>query len=205
MADTDNATKKKILGAAKVVFLEKGFDGARMQEIANKAGINKSMLNYYFRFKENLFEAIFEEEFLKLVPKISIILKSDKPLSYKISTFVDTYIDMLIENPFIPNFVLNELNKNPGKIVKILEKHDINPHVIMNQLNNEIEINDNNPINIVSLIVNILSLCIFPFIGKPILNAMFFNNDASKYQDFLNERKKEISALMLNSIDKPKT
>ena len=71
MADTNNATKKKILGAAKVVFLEKGFDGARMQEIANKASITKSMLNYYFRYKENLFEAIFEEEFLKLVPKIS--------------------------------------------------------------------------------------------------------------------------------------
>lgn len=202
MADTDNATKKKILGAAKVVFLEKGFDGARMQEIANKAGINKSMLNYYFRFKENLFEAIFEEEFLKLVPKISIILKSDKPLSYKISTFVDTYIDMLIENPFIPNFVLNELNKNPGKIVKILEKHDINPHIFISQLNKETESNDNNPVNLVSLIVNILSLCIFPFIGKPILNAMFFNNDASKYQDFLNERKKEITALMRNSINK---
>ena len=202
MADADNATKKKILGAAKVVFLEKGFDGARMQEIANKAGINKSMLNYYFRFKENLFEAIFEEEFLKLVPKISIILKSDKPLSYKISTFVDTYIDMLIENPFIPNFVLNELNKNPGKIVKILEKHDINPHIFISQLNKETESNDNNPVNLVSLIVNILSLCIFPFIGKPILNAMFFNNDASKYQDFLNERKKEITALMRNSINK---
>jgi AcrR family transcriptional regulator len=205
MADTDNATKKKILSAAKVVFLEKGFDGARMQEIASKAGINKSMLNYYFRYKENLFEAIFEEEFSKLVPKINIIMNSDKSLSYKISTFVDTYIDLFIENPFIPNFVLNELNKNPEKIVKILEKYDINPHIIMDQLNNEIEINDNNPINLVSLIVNILSLCIFPFIGRPILNAVFFNNDTSKYQDFLNERKKEITALMINSINKRET
>ena len=205
MADTNNATKKKILSAAKVVFLEKGFDGARMQEIANKAGINKSMLNYYFRYKENLFEAIFEEEFLKLVPKISVILNSDKPLSYKISTFVDIYIDMLIENPFIPNFVLNELNKNPGKIVKILEKYDINPHIFISQLNKETESNDNNPVNLVSLIVNILSLCIFPFIGRPILNAVFFNNDTSKYQDFLNERKKEITALMINSINKRET
>lgn len=205
MADTNNATKKKILSAAKVVFLEKGFDGARMQEIANKAGINKSMLNYYFRFKENLFEAIFEEEFSKLVPKINIIMNSDKPLSYKISTFVDTYIDLFIENPFIPSFVLNELNKNPEKIVKILEKYDINPHIFISQLNKETESNDNNPINLVSLIVNILSLCIFPFIGRPILNAVFFNNDASKYQDFLNERKKEITALMINSINKRET
>ena len=112
---------------------------------------------------------------------------------------------MLIENPFIPHFVLNELNKDPGKIVKILEKYDINPYIFISQLNKEIESNDNNPVNFVSLIVNILSICIFPFIGRPILNTVFFNNDTSKYQDFLNERKKEITALMINSIDKKKT
>ena len=196
----DSATKRKILDSAKEVFLEKGYDGARMLDIANKADINKSMLNYYFRYKENLFEEIFEDIFLKFVPEISAILIPYTPLSYKISKFVDSYFDMLIENPGVPNFVLNELNKNPKRIIKIMKKHGVNPKMFIDELNRELQNNAIDPVNVITLIINTLSLCIFPFVGKLIINTLFFNNDTSKYQIFLNERKKEITTLIINSI-----
>ncbi len=196
----DSATKRRILDSAKEVFLEKGYDGARMLDIANKADINKSMLNYYFRYKKNLFEEIFEDIFLKFVPEISAILIPYTPLSYKISKFVDSYFDMLIENPGVPNFVLNELNKNPKRIIKIMKKHGVNPKMFIDELNKELQNNAIDPVNVITLIINTLSLCIFPFVGKPIINTLFFNNDTSKYQIFLNERKKEITTLIINSI-----
>ena len=73
----DTNTEQSILEAAKIVFIKKGMEGARMQEIADEAGINKAMLHYYYRSKDKLFEAVFKETFLKLVPNLIEIVKTD--------------------------------------------------------------------------------------------------------------------------------
>jgi AcrR family transcriptional regulator len=76
-------TEQKILEAARQVFLKKGWNGARMQEIADEAGINKALLHYYYRSKDKLFEAVFNEIFTQFITKVSLVLLSDAPVKEK--------------------------------------------------------------------------------------------------------------------------
>src|SRR5271169_392301 len=114
---TDQPTKEKILAAAKKVFMTKGMAGARMQDIADEAGINKALLHYYFRSKDKLFEMIYLEEAKKFFPKISMIFQSELPLFEKIKQFADEYISEILENPYLPWFVFNEINRDPDKFL----------------------------------------------------------------------------------------
>src|ERR1700759_4757996 len=114
----DLSTEEKILSAAKKVFLTKGMDGARMQDIADEAGINKALLHYYFRSKDKLFEQIFLDVAGALLPRIFAILESDRGLFEKIESFCDEYISQLIETPYVPIFILNEIHRQPQTFLK---------------------------------------------------------------------------------------
>src|SRR4029078_3015094 len=111
-------TEEKILSAAKKVFLKEGMAGARMQDIADEAGINKAMLHYYFRSKEKLFETIFKELSIEFLPRVNAIFESDLSLFEKIEVFCSEYISRMMENPFIPLFIVNEINKQPEIFLK---------------------------------------------------------------------------------------
>ena len=116
-----SATELKILAAARKVFIRKGLDGARMQEIANEAGINKALVHYYFRNKQKLFEAVFIEAFGKFLPQVSEVIMQEISLIEKIEAVVSRYIDFLQKNPYLPNFVLNELSHEPGNLIKLMK------------------------------------------------------------------------------------
>ena len=88
----DTTTEATILNAAKSIFQRKGMDGARMQEIANEAGINKALLHYYYRSKQLLFEAVFKNAFKLLAPQLKKVLNSDDSLNDKIKNFTKNYI-----------------------------------------------------------------------------------------------------------------
>ena len=120
MTDQEKNTEEQIFEAAHKVFTQKGFDGARMQEIAEEAGLNKALLHYYYRTKEKLFDAILKQVFKNFFPKVFSFMGSDIPISDKIGQFVDKYIDLIQGNPFIPNFIIGELNRNPERIVELL-------------------------------------------------------------------------------------
>ena len=115
-------TEEKILEAAKQVFQIKGLAGARMQEIADVAGINKALLHYYFRTKEKLFTVIFRFALKELQPQVIGILNSDLSLEDKIRAFVEKYLNIIKKNPSLPQFVINQLNQNPDSFDKIFEK-----------------------------------------------------------------------------------
>lgn len=200
MTTNDKNTEKKILDAAKIVFLDKGFDGARMQEIADKAGINKALLHYYFRSKEKLFDAIFQEAFQQFIPKIAEIMMTDKPLFEKLEFFIDTYLTMLSNNPHLPSFVLHEINRNPEKLVNIFKNSGIRPEYLGMAIAKEVEAGNIKPVQPIHLIVNILGMCLFPFIAKPIIKGFLFSNNDKIFSEFLSERKKEIKQFVINSI-----
>jgi TetR/AcrR family transcriptional regulator len=113
----DPGAEERILAAAKKVFTTKGMAGARMQDIADEAKINKALLHYYFRDKDKLFEVVFLEEAQKFFPKINGIFNSDAPLFEKIENFVNEYIDEMQENPYLPWFVMNEINRDPDQFM----------------------------------------------------------------------------------------
>ncbi len=101
----DTSTESGILNAAKRIFQQKGMDGARMQEIADEAGINKALLHYYYRSKQLLFEAVFKSAFLLLAPQLNKVLNDDSSLFDKIKNFTNNYISFVIKHPYLPNFI----------------------------------------------------------------------------------------------------
>lgn len=198
----ESATEQAILEAARRVFVEKGFDGARMQEIADEAGINKALLHYYFRSKEKLFETVFLEAFVRVVPSVLIILNSDEPLFKKIERFVNSYLDILMENPVIPGFILHELSHNQKRIGSLIRGTGLNPQFFIAQIYREIEAGNIKNCDPRQLIINMLSMCIFPFVAKPILQAVFFRNSEEEYAQFIKERKTEVTKFIIASIRK---
>jgi TetR/AcrR family transcriptional regulator len=198
--ENKNTTEERILESARQIFQAKGLQGARMQEIADKAGINKAMLHYYYRSKELLFEAVFEEAANRIFPKIVEFLNTDYPLFEKIERFVDYYLTTLLENKYMPAFVLNELNQNPERLVKLMSDRGIfKQDKFMEQINNAIKDEIIIPIDPRQLITNIISMSIFPFTGRPILMGLFKLDEESYYQ-FIESRKKEVPKFIINAI-----
>lgn len=194
--------EEKILQAAKKVFINRGMDGARMQDIANEAGINKALVHYYFRSKEQLFERIFVETAGRFVPKVKSILISDLGFYDKISSFCEEYISMAISNPYMPMFVLSEIHRQPDAFLKKMFGNELpNLGQFHQQIEDEIEAGRIHPIHPVQLVMNMMSLCIFPFIGKPILSAVMGLDNAA-FLGIMNERKKQVPQFIFDSIRK---
>ena len=198
----DLSTEEKILVAAKKVFVENGLSGARMQDIADKAEINKALLHYYFKSKEKLFEVIFKEATAKLFPKINTIFSSDIPLFDKIRQFTHDYVEIVIENPYLPLFVLNEINKQPHAFSQKLFGNDQPPvHKLSAQIEKEIKKGLIKPISPAHLIINMLSMCVFPFVGKPMIQLVM-NIDEIQFRNMMEQRKILVAEFIINSIRK---
>jgi AcrR family transcriptional regulator len=192
-------TENQILIAARDVFIVKGYEGARMQEIADQAGINKALLHYYFRSKEKLFEAVFREVAANLFPAMKHLLEAEIGIKEKITFFVKMYLKALRENPFIPAFVINTLNSNPESFLKYIKKSGVNPILLQNQIEDEVSHGLIRTIKAEHLMVNIIAMCIFPFIARPIVKSIF-NMDQEEYQAYLEARGNEIIDFVLKSI-----
>ena len=205
MNQKDKTTEEKILDAANKVFIENGLDGARMQDIADQAQINKSLLHYYYRSKEKLFSEVFNRVIKTFLPETIKIFDADKSLFDKIEMFSSEYISILQKNPFIPMFVLHELSKKPQKVSQTFSVFFSSLKVnqfekLRIQLKTEIKNGVIRPISVEHLIVNIMSLCIFPFIAKPILMEAFFGQKKHEYKNFIETRKTEVADFIIQSI-----
>ena len=196
---TEN-TETEILNAAKEIFQQKGMAGARMQEIADKAQINKALLHYYYRSKQLLFEAVFKSAFTLLAPQLNKILNDDSDLFEKIRRFTENYVSFVIKHPYLPNFVIQELNKNPEFVLKLrAEKSFPSIDKFKLQVSDAIKQGVIKPIEAEQLFINIISLNIFPFIGEPLLMALV-NVDKDSYNKILENRKTEVAEFIINSI-----
>ena len=197
----EEGAEQKIIAAAREIFLRKGMAGARMEEIAKAAGINKAMLHYYFRSKEKLFEVIMSEAKMQMFSRLHPILGGDDSLFIKIEKFVESYINFVTENPLLPGFILHEITKNPEKLVNDISNGNKRPNLAKFFLHVESEVKKKNIIAIQpeQLFMNMLSMCVFPFIGRPMLKTVLNVND-KKFNQLLADRKKEIPVFIINAI-----
>lgn len=193
-------TEALILEAARKVFLEYGFDGATMQLIADEAAINKALLHYYFRSKDRLFEGVFFEAFARMVPNILKIFTADLEFTEKIRGLVHAYISSLQQYPQIPQFILHELHRNPGRILELMHSSGINPDVVLNVIREEIKKGTIAQIDPRQLIVNMLAMCIFPFAARPLLQGFVFKNNPEEFDEFLETRKTEVADFIIKAI-----
>lgn len=199
----DKTAEEKILLAAKKVFTTHGMAGARMQDIADDAGINKALLHYYFKDKEKLFEVIFMEEAQKFFPKINSIFESALPLFEKIERFCDEYITEMMRHPYLAWFIMNELNRDPEKFLNSswAKANLPNPIRLVEQMEREIKKGTIRRIQPVHLLMHLLSMTVFPFIAKPMMQKALQMDDAH-FKKIMEERRKEIPRFIIESIRK---
>ena len=198
-------TEEKILQAAMDIFLEKGLHGTKMQEIADKAEINKAMLHYYFRSKEKLYAHVFEIVFKHVFEELHQIFTSEESFETQVHTFVNKYIDLIKNNPRIPLFIIRELGQG-GEVAANTFKNAIAaenymlPHSFIVAAKNAVETKQIKPVDPRHLLITLLGSCVFFFIAEPMI-SVFLNNDPSFNREmFINQRKNEIINVLLNGI-----
>lgn len=196
----EESAERKILEASKRIFQRKGMYGARMQEIADEAGINKALLHYYFRSKDKLFDAVFQDAAKSFFSKIRELINVEKPLFEKIEYFVEQYLELLMKNSFIPAFIISEVHQNPDRIKNIFLESGVNPGLVFAKaVNSAVSEGLIHPIDPRQLIVNIVGLCVFPIAARPILKT-FLNQSDEDYSSFMEVRKKELAKFIINAI-----
>lgn len=163
---TTSDVKERILDVSRKLFVENGYAGTSIRDIASASETNVAMVNYYFQSKHNLFEIIFDEALEVMLRKIFSILNSDLDFFALIDKWVSNYYDLLLHYPQIPIFVLNEINHDPENLSKKIR--DRKPVAIFttvsDRINKEIEKGTIRETPVVNLLLSIMSLCVFPFV-----------------------------------------
>ena len=189
----DASTEEKIKNAARIIFHKKGFAATRTRDIAEAAGINLALLNYYFRSKEKLFDIIMLESLQGFLQSMVVLFNSEESSwEEKIEMFVGNYIDFLIKNPHIPLFVLSELRANPNALISKMNMKDflIKSH-LMKQLQEQVKKRKIAPVHPIHFLMNLVGMVIFPFIGSPILKKLGDLKE-NEFNELMMQRKKMI-------------
>ena len=201
MMSVEKETEEKIFEAARIIFQRSGFEGARMQEIADVANINKSMLHYYYRNKDNLFFEVFKAGVKKIVPQLLAILDKDIDLKTKIEEIVEFYYLTFKEEPELPAFIIYEMNQNTERFKSFVKDHGIVlPQSFIDQVNVAIQANQMKNIPPKQVLMNIVSLCLMPIVAKNMVQ-MLFQFDDDNYQEFLDERRQITPEFILAGIE----
>lgn len=193
-------TEQKIFDAATELFLEKGVDRTSVREIASKANINLALMNYYFRSKENLFDAIFSQLVKKNTKKLIKILDSDLDLEEKIRQYVGLYIDMLSENPLLVSFVMSILHRSRDRITEMKAISSLySTDIFAQQIIEESKSGKIRRTDPTQLYVDMLSLIAFPFAIKTlVMDKRGFTEE--EFAAFIQERKQRIPDMLIESL-----
>ena len=171
-----------------------------MDGIAKTAGVNKALLNYYYRSKEKMFQQIFEEDFGQFLFGVMKLLDGGLPLDVKIYKVVDMYTKMLGKNPDLPLFILSEIRENPDRLVHIISQDRENPFEnLEEQLEQEFAKGRIKRTSVPMFLMNLLSLTVFPFLVKPVLSRVF-QMDEESFQNLILERKKIVPKIIINTL-----
>ena len=206
--ERDIATETRILEAARRVFIRRGTAGARMREIADEAGVNQALLHYYFRSKGYLAEAVFQQAARRLFPPVITLLGSEASLEEKVERVVEHELRVLLENPFLPGYVLAELNQNPdraGQHVTALMGTPIEgfaPQVferLSAQIGERVRAGTMSPISADQFVMNLISLCVFPFAARPMFCALL-RLDAHGFAEMIARRKETLVPFFLAAL-----
>lgn len=192
--ELDHSSEEKIKVAARTVFQQRGFAGAKTRDIAEAAGINLALLNYYFRSKRKLFELIMFEGLQQFMQSMSGVLDhQETSFEEKLDQIVDRYLSLFLKEPDLPLFMLSELRQGlSSEIIKRINFKGI----VMNsafarqyqekQANGEI-----GDLPFLQFVVNLLGFCAFPFVASPIVRTIG-QMDESQYKSFMEDRRRLI-------------
>lgn len=190
----------RILSAARKVFITKGFEATRMKDIADYSGINKGLLEYYYRNKQCLFDSVFEKAFITFIPNVVDILVSTESFKAKIDKIVDGYFNIIDENPYFADFFFNEVKRNPERLAINLRNKGLDFDKIDEVIKKDAEKGVIRYIKPEHLICNILSLVMMPFTIGPLIKNLLFLEDKEFKESFIEERRELIKRMIVNCL-----
>ena len=201
MTEKDKQTEEKIFEAATEVFIEKGLDGSRMQDIADRAGMNKSLLHYYYRSKDRLFNAVFEMIAMQMMKKFAPVFDENTSLEDKIRFFFRQHISFLQKNPRLPAFLLNEINRNPARIKKFLANVNIESiwSMLYAQHKEEFDRYNITRDSIPQIMTTLVAISVFPFAAKKLIEGIF-EKIGLDFNDYLEERKTFAADFVISAL-----
>lgn len=203
--ETDDKTlaEKKILEAAKDVFMQKGLEAASMSDIAKTAGISRTSLHYYFRTKEKLFREIFRSVVDGFMPQLGKIIRGNASVREKVEKFVDSYIDLLASVPAAPHFIINEIYRDPEGIVELflsVESEHGNIAYAVHLLEVHAREHGLKDFDAQHFCLALYSQCVFPFVLSPVIKTALFSADPDRYAEFLVRLKKNITRTAVSRL-----
>lgn len=179
-----------------------------MQEIAEEAGVNQALLHYYFRTKDRLAEAVFREAAGRLAPAVAEVLGSDRSIEEKVEQFVHLYIDTVRQQPYLPGYILSEMHHHPERLTAVAsEMAGALPTPVARpvtarlgaQLRERAAAGTMRPIEPEQFLVNLLGLCVIPFVARPMLTFAFGMDDEA-FARFLDERRADLPGFILGAL-----
>lgn len=200
---SDSSTEEKILTAAKTIFVKYGLYGARMQDIADTAGINKALLHYYFRSKEKLFNKVFDGALVKYFQQMDVFCDSSLPIQDQINKYIDNLVDFYEEYPQMSMFIIKEMSINPEMFKqKVAVAKQTKGVSFINILENAIAKGEIKLMDTAMFMVNIQSLCSYPFLASPLFSHVLKANNKN-WSDINSEKlKQSVKAFVEHSLNK---
>ena len=207
-ASRDRDTEQRILDAAHAVFVRRGTAGARMQEIADEAGVNKALLHYYFRSKDRLAEAVFAHVARGIFVPLASTLASELPLEEKVMRLVELEHEQLTRSPFLPGYFVSEMNHYPDRLPQLVAAATGMPPgqvaervlaPLRRQIAERVAAGTMREIPAEQFLISLISLCIFPFAARPMV-CLILGLDADGFTSFMETRRRELGAFFLQAV-----
>ncbi len=205
---SERDTEERILDAAHTVFLKRGTTGARMQDVADEAGVNKALLHYYFRSKDQLAQAVFRRAVGEVLPRAMELLRSDRALEGKVRSVAELYVDTFLANPYLPGYMLGELTHHPERVqetfaslagMELERLGEAVRSIIDGQIAAEAEAGRMVEIPAEDFLINLVSMTIFPFAARPLLRVLLGVDDAG-FDELMEARRERVPAFFLNAL-----
>ncbi len=193
--------EERILAAAKSNFIMKGYTGARMQEIANSAGVNKALLHYYFENKELLFCHVMEN-ILESISGLCMVLanKEAGTLHQRFRLVVQKFLQLMLREPFLPGFVLHEAQKNPEIMYPLLQKYQARFGDVQTEIDAESNAGRMQWVDARHLVVNVFSVALFPFLSMQVAGSVVFHNNQEELGNMLDQRQAAVEELVFSKV-----
>lgn len=200
--ELDHSTEEKIKVAARTVFQQRGFAGAKTRDIAEAAGINLALLNYYFRSKRKLFELIMFEGLQQFMQSMSGVFDhQETTFEEKLEQIVDRYLNLFLKEPDLPLFMLSELRQGlSSEIIKRINfKGIVMNSAFARQYEEKQAKGEINDLPFLHFVVNLLGFCAFPFVASPVVRTIG-QLDQNQFKSFMEERRKLIPTWLLEIL-----
>lgn len=194
--------ESKIIETAKAVFIEHGYAETSMSEIANRVGINRPTLHYYFRTKDRLYQAIIGSIVSNYFPKVfGTLTDVDRPIGERIGDIIDTYLNILFNIPDLPMFFLKELNRDPKTLIDTVKQLNLtdNLQAACQSLQSEMEQGKLRAVPLQYVFYTFYGLLIFPFLTRE-LGKEIFGQDFTEFREKMGDWKLNIVSQMENLL-----